>query len=71
MTLRRGKTDVVTIVTLMVLPIVKMAQRNLAKNGRWGKHSNILKITVACVEKIMVSTTLKLTITLHLNDTSK
>ena len=31
----------------------QMEQRNLAKNGLWGPNSNILKITVACVEKIM------------------
>ena len=31
----------------------KMAQRNLAKNGPLGQDSNILKITVASVEKMI------------------
>ena len=50
----------VTTVVLMVHDGAKMAQRNLAKNGLWGPNSNILKITVACVEKIMVKMMVKM-----------
>ena len=43
----------VTTVVLMVHDGAKMAQRNLAKNGLWGQHTNILKKTVASVEKMI------------------
>ena len=50
----------VTTVILTVHDGAKMAQQNLAKDGLWGPNTNILKITVACAEnmivKIMVST---------------
>ena len=50
----------VTTVVLTGYDGVKMEQRNLAKNGLWGQHTNILKITVACVEKMMVKMTVKM-----------
>ena len=31
----------------------KMEQRKLAKNGLWGQNTNIQKVTVACVEKLL------------------
>ena len=49
-----------TTVILIVHDGAKMAQQNLAKDGLWGPNTNILKITVACAEnmivKMMVST---------------
>ena len=50
----------VTTVILMVHDGAKMAQQKLAKNGPWGLNLNILKITVACVEKMMVKMTVKM-----------
>ena len=43
----------VTTVILIVHDGAKMAQQNLAKNGLWEQGSNILKITVASVEKMI------------------
>ena len=43
----------VTTVVLTGDDGAKMAQRNLAKNGLWGQDTNILKITVASVEKMI------------------
>ena len=55
MTLRHGKIVMVTTVVRTGHYGVKMEQRNLAKNGLWGQDTNILKITVACVEKRIVT----------------
>ena len=43
----------VTTVVLTGHDGAKMAQQNLAKNGLWEQGSNILKITVASVEKMI------------------
>ena len=53
----------VTTVILMVHGGAKMAQQKLDKNGLWGPNSNILKITVAYVGKVIVITTLEISIT--------
>ena len=50
----------VTTAVLMVHDGAKMAQQGQDKNGLWGPNSNILKITVACVEKMMVKMTVKM-----------
>ena len=63
MTLRHGKIVMVTTVVRTGHYGVKMEQRNLAKNGLWGQHTNILKITVAYVGKVIVTTTLQISIT--------
>ena len=53
----------VTTVILIVHDGAKMAQQNLAKNGLWGPNTNILRITVAYVGKVIVNTTLQISIT--------
>ena len=53
----------VTTVILTVHDGAKMAQQNLAKDGLWGPNTNILKITVAYVGKVIVITTLEISIT--------
>merc|ERR1719384_989722 len=60
LTLRHGITAMVTTAVLIVHDGAKMAQQGLDKNGLWGPNSNILKITVACVEKMMVKMTVKM-----------
>ena len=52
----------VTTVILMVHGGAKMAQQKLAKNGLWGPNLNTLKITVAYVGKVIVITTLEISI---------
>ena len=50
----------VTTAVLIVHDGAKMAQQGQDKNGLWGPNSNILKIIVACVEKMMVKMTVKM-----------
>ena len=50
----------VTTAVLIVHDGAKMAQQELDKNGLWGRNLNILKVTVACVEKMVVKMMLKM-----------
>ena len=53
----------VTTAVLIVHDGAKMAQQGQDKNGLWGPNLNILKITVAYVGKVIVITTLEISIT--------
>ena len=53
----------VTTVILIVHDGAKMAQQNLAKDGLWGPNTNILKITVAYVGKVILAIKLEVSIT--------
>ena len=56
----------VTTVILIVHDGAKMAQKNLAKNILWGPNTNILKITVACAENMIVKMMVKMMVsTVH------
>ena len=50
----------VTTAVLIVHDGAKMAQQELDKNGLWGPNLNILKVTVACVEKMVVKMMVKM-----------
>ena len=50
----------VTTAVLIVHDGAKMAQQELDKNGLWGRNLNILKVTVAYVEKMVVKMMVKM-----------
>ena len=57
----------VTTVILTVHDGAKMAQQNLAKDGLWGPNTNILKITVACAENMIVKMMVKMMVSTEHN----
>ena len=50
----------VTTAVLIAHDGAKMAQQELDKNGLWGRNLNILKVTVACVAKMVVKMMVKM-----------
>ena len=57
----------VTTVILIVHDGAKMAQQILAKNGLWEPNTNILKITVACAENMIVKMMAKMMVSTEHN----